>query len=156
VSAFWKEGKKVVKVMEERIGGAGTSSGIRIEECRRGKNVDGRPRDMDGRPKWMKEVVNHEDEDDEFGGVGFKDAGVEECTDVAHPELTVDLFSSDPIPTRPVLQQCPPLSQHPSQPRTDSGPPRPQRTRLHPRSHSHLPSKMLVYLVQTRLIRTSI
>jgi hypothetical protein len=121
-SAFWKEGKeKVVKVMEERSGGAGTSSGVGIEDRGRGKNVD-------GRPKWMKEIVNHEDEDDEFGEEGFKDTGVEERIDVAHHEPTVDLFSSDPIPTRPVLQQRPPLSQRPSQPRTDSRPPRPQRT----------------------------
>ena len=128
-SAFWKEGKeKVVKVMEERSGGAGTSSGVGIEERGRGKNVDGRPRVMDGRPKWMKEIVNHEDEDDEFGEEGFKDAGVQERVDVDHHEPTVDLFSSDPIPTRPVSQQRPPLSQRPSQPRTHSHPPHPQRT----------------------------
>ena len=120
-SAFWKEGKeKVVKVMEERSGGAGTSSGVGIEDRGRGKNVD-------GRPKWMKEIVNHEDEDDKFGEEGFKDTGVEERTDVVHHEPTVDLFSSDPIPTRPVSQR-PPLSRRPSQPRIDSRPPRLQRT----------------------------
>jgi hypothetical protein len=39
-------------------------AGVGIEENRRRENVDGRPRDMDGlgRPKWMKEIVNHEDE----------------------------------------------------------------------------------------------
>ena len=126
-SAFWKEGKeKVVKVMEERSGGAGSSSGVGIEE-RWGKNVEGRPRVMDGRPKWMKEIVDHEDEGDEFEE-GFKDAGVQERSDVAHHEATVDLFSSDPIPTRPVSQQRPPLSQRPSQKRTHSRPPQPQRT----------------------------
>ena len=129
-SAFWKEGKeKVVKVMEERSGSAGTSSGLGIEERGKGKNVDGRPRVSDGRPKWMKEVVDHEDKDDEFGEKGFKDAGVEERIDVPHPsrEPTVDLFSSDPIPSRPVPQR-PPLSQRPSQSRTHSRPSRPQRT----------------------------
>ena len=127
-SAFWKEGKeKVVKVMEERSVGATTSNGVGIEERGRGKNVDGRSRVIDGRPKWMKEIVNHENEDDEFGEDGFKDTGVEEHTDVAHHEPTVDLFSSDPIPTRPASQR-PPLSQRPSQPRTHSLPPRPQRT----------------------------
>ena len=129
-SAFWKEGKeKVVKVMEERNVGAGTSSGVGIEERGRGKNVDGRSRVIDGRPKWMKEIVDHEDEDDGFGEDGFKDTGVEEHVDVTHHEPTVDLFSSDPIPTRPASQR-PPLSQRPppSQPRTHSRPPRPQRT----------------------------
>ena len=49
-----KEGKeKVVKVMEERSVGAGTSNGIEIEERGREKNVDGRPRAIDGRPRWM-------------------------------------------------------------------------------------------------------
>ena len=97
-SAFWKEGKeKVVKVMEERSGGAGTSSGVGNEESGRWKTVDGRQRVMDGRPKWMEEVVNHEDEDDDgFRDEGFKDVGVEERTyDVAQHEPTVDLFSSD-------------------------------------------------------------
>ena len=124
-SAFWKEGKgRVVKVMEERSGSAGsTSSGVGIEERGRGKHVD-------GKPKWMKEIVNHEDEDDVFGEEGFKDASVEERINVAHHEPTVDLFSSDPIPTRPVSQQQrrPPLSQRPSQPRIDSRPPPIQRT----------------------------
>ena len=100
-SAFWKEGKEKVKVMEDRSGGAGTSSGVGIEEGGRRKNVDGRPRVMDGRPKWMEEVVNHEDDDEDgFREEGFKDVGVEERTyDVAQHEPTVDLFSSDPIPT---------------------------------------------------------
>jgi hypothetical protein len=126
-SAFWKEGKeKVVKVMEERSGGAGTSSGVGIEESGSWKKVDGRPRVLDGRPKWMEEVVDHEDEDDGFKDEGFKDAGgFEERTYVAHHEPTVDLFSSDPIPTLSVSQQRPPLSQRPSQLRTHS---RPQRT----------------------------
>jgi hypothetical protein len=31
----------------------------------------------------MKEIVNHEDEGDEFGEEGFKDAGIQECIDVA-------------------------------------------------------------------------
>ena len=127
-SAFWKEGKeKVVKVMEERSGGAGTSSGVGIEERGMGKNMDGRPRVVDGRPKWMKEI-DHEDEDDQFGEEGFKDTGLEERPDVAHHEPTVDLFSSDPIPSRPVSQQHPPFSQRPPQPHTHSRPPRPQRT----------------------------
>ena len=127
-SAFWKEGKeKVVKVMEERSGGAGTSSGVGNEESGRWKTVDGRQRVMDGRPKWMEEVVNHEDEDDDgFRDEGFKDVGVEERTyDVAQHEPTVDLFSSDPIPTLPVSQKRPPLSQRPSQRHTHS---HPQRT----------------------------
>jgi hypothetical protein len=52
---------KVIKVMEERSGGIGTSSGVGIEERMRGKNADGSPRVMDRRPKWMKEAVNCED-----------------------------------------------------------------------------------------------
>ena len=95
--------------MEERSGRAGTSSGVGIEECGRGKYVD-------GKPKWMKEIVDHEDEDDEFGEEGFKDAGVDKRINLAHLDPTVDLFSSDPIPTCPVSQQHP-LSQRPSQPR---------------------------------------
>ena len=127
-SAFWKEGKeKVVKVMEERSSGVGTSSGVGIEESGRWKNVDGKSRVMDGRPKWMEEVVDHEDEDDGFKEEGFKDSAFVARTYVAHQdsEPTVDLFSSDPIPTLPVSQQRPPLSQRPSQLRTHS---RPQRT----------------------------
>ena len=122
-SAFWKEGKeKVVKVIEERSGGAGTGGGGGFEERGRGKNVD-------GRPKWMKEVaVDHEDGDDEFGE-GFKDAGVREHIDIdvpVHHEPTVDLFAPDPTPS----QQRPlPPSQRPSQPRT--------------RTHSHHPSRTL-------------
>ena len=116
-SAFWKEGKeKVVKVMEERAG---------FEERARGKNTDGRPR-MDGRPKWMKEVVNDEDEDagDEFGEEygereGFKDPG----PSGGFESTEVDLFSSDPIPTRApvsVTQPRPSSPQRPSQPRTQA------------------------------------
>ena len=112
-SAFWKEGKeKVVKVMEERSGGVG-SSGRGLEERGRGKNVD-------GRPKWIKEVG---DPEDEFGEEEFKDTGVQEHIDaVAHHEPTVDLFSSDPIPARP-------LSQRPSQRGTHTNPRPPHRER---------------------------
>ena len=121
-SAFWKEGKeKVAKVMEDRGGGVGTGSGGGFEEHGRAKNVDGRPR-------WMKEVADHEDEGEEFEEEGFKDIGVQERV---HIEPIVNLFSSDHIPTLS-SQQRPPLSQRSSQPRTrtHSRPSRRQRTLL--------------------------
>ena len=142
-SAFWKEGKEKVKVIiEERSGGGGG-----YEEGGRGKNVDGRPRGgwggaMDGRPKWMKEVVNYESDDEKV----LKDAtfpGIHERVDVdevSHGTFVeptegseVDLFSSDPIPTRPstsISQQRVSPSQRPSQPpsRTHSRPPPRART----------------------------
>ena len=148
-SAFWKEGKeKVVKVMEERGGGTGGG----YEERGRGKNVEGRPRGGgDGRPKWMKEVVNHED-DDEFGeehGEGFKDAvspiaqerGEGSDGTVAEPTggSEVDLFSSDPVatrPQRPSSSQRPSPSQRPSQPSTRTHSHQNQTRRPPPRSRA--------------------
>jgi hypothetical protein len=129
-SAFWKEGKeKVVKVIEERSGGVGTGGGGGgggFEERGRGKNVD-------GRPKWMNEVVvDHDDEGDGFGE-GFKDAGVGEDIDVPVPhEPTVNLFALDPVTSQ---QQRPSPSQRPSPTQ------RPSQTRT--RTHSHHPSRTL-------------
>ena len=41
-------------------------------------------REGEVKPKWMKEIVDHEDDDDEFGEEWFKDAGVDELIHLAH------------------------------------------------------------------------
>ena len=128
-SAFWKEGKeKVVKVIEERSGGAGTSTGVGIEESGRWKNVDAsqqrpplsqRPSQLRTHSRPQRTHPSTSSSTLSFAYTDKNDGGAGTSRERVEIEESGGWGSVD------FSQERPPLSQRPSQLRTHS---RPQRT----------------------------